>query len=305
VIELTRLRELDLAAASADGRASFVSAASGLVRTESAIYVVADDELHLGVFPTNGRAPGRLVRLFEGELPDPKPARKRLKPDLESLVLLPPFSAFAHGALLAVGSGSRPSRRRGAVIGIDAAGALSGAVHSVDLTPLLAPLGDEFAEVNIEGAAVAADELRLLQRGNRSDPINAVVRFALADVLAVLAGAFGVAMRPHGIERHELGAIDGVPLCFTDGAALADGSLVFSAIAEDTSDAYRDGTFIGAAIGVIGVDGQLRSIEPLARPQKIEGIHARQEGAHIELLLVSDADDADVPAALFSARIAA
>jgi hypothetical protein len=49
---------------------------------------------------------------------------------------------------------------------------------------------------------------------------------------------------PSGIDRYDLGHLDGVPLCFTDAAALPDGGMVFSAVAEDppiptTTDAAR------------------------------------------------------------------
>jgi hypothetical protein len=56
----------------------------------------------LGVFPATGSEPGRLIRLFDGELPDSKVDRKRQKPDLEALTLLPPGGNHPHGALLAL-----------------------------------------------------------------------------------------------------------------------------------------------------------------------------------------------------------
>ena len=49
-LSLQRLRELDLEAPSEPGRPAFVSAASGLVCVGNYLYVVADDELSLGVF---------------------------------------------------------------------------------------------------------------------------------------------------------------------------------------------------------------------------------------------------------------
>src|SRR5262245_52390116 len=89
MITLTKIRELDLAQDSTragDARTpSHLSAASGLACAGSTIYVVADDELHLGVFDAAGHAPGHLLRLFEGELPMAKAARKRQKPDLEAI----------------------------------------------------------------------------------------------------------------------------------------------------------------------------------------------------------------------------
>lgn len=214
MISPQRIRALDLVAAESPGRSAHLSAASGLVRAGKFLYVVADDELHLGVFDAAGAAAGSLLRLFDGELPESGSKRKKKKPDLEALTLLPPFAAFAHGALFALGSGSRI------------------AVHRVDL-----------------------------------------------------------------------GEIDGIALCFTDGAALPGGAMVFTAVAEDTDDGFFDGPCAGAALGMLGPDGNLRFLDRLDRPHKIEGVDAQVDGNAIRLLLVTDADDASVPAALYSASI--
>jgi hypothetical protein len=79
--------------------------------------------------------------------------------------------------------------------------------------------------------------------------------------------------------------------------------MVFCAVAEDTEDAYRDGPCIGAAIGIVSHDGQLLSMQQFDQPHKVEGISARQNGDILELLLVTDPDDAEIPAVLLSASI--
>src|SRR5688572_27047114 len=160
MIALTRIRDLDLSVPSAKGRPLHLSAASGLVFVKSFLYVVADDELHLGVFRTGENGPGHLIRLFDGALPEPRRERKKQKPDLEALALLPPHGSYPNGALLALGSGSRRNRRMGALVGLEADGSARTS-HSVDLSPLLAPLDGLFAELNIEGAVVSAGELLL------------------------------------------------------------------------------------------------------------------------------------------------
>ena len=88
MITLTKVRQLDLSATTS-GRPLHLSAASGLVCLNSFNYVVADDELHLGVFRANSSEPGHLIRLFEGELPACKADRKKQKADFEALTLLP------------------------------------------------------------------------------------------------------------------------------------------------------------------------------------------------------------------------
>ena len=235
--------------------------------------------------------------------PNSKKDRKKRKPDFEALTLLPAFGAYPHGALLALGSGSRRNRRMGALLGLDERGAVRGSPHVVDFSPLLAPLGEQFPALNIEGAVVSGGELRLFQRGNKRDAENAVIRFPLSALLDALDSGRAVAIKPSAINLFDLGRVDGVPFCFTDAAALPDGAMVFTAIAEDTDDPYDDGPCAGAAIGILDNDGHLRGLRRLERPCKVEGVDARVDGDVIRLLLVTDADDADIPAGLFSATI--
>jgi hypothetical protein len=300
-IALTLRRTLDLAIATGPGRQPHLSAASGLVRVGDFLYVVADDELHLGVFPVRGTAPGRMLRLFKGALPDAKKARKKRKPDLEALVLLPRSDAHTHGALLALGSGSKRNRRMGALLALDAQGAVRGQPVAIDATALLSPLEEEFAALNIEGAVVQGGALCLFQRANARDAENAIVRFKLAEVLAALTS--GRALAPVAIDRLDLGHIQGVPFGFTDAASLPGGDMIFTAVAEQTDDAYADGACPGAAIGLADRHGRLRWLRKLDRKAKVEGIAARARGDVLRLLLVTDADDAQIAAQLYAATI--
>jgi hypothetical protein len=93
-------------------------------------------------------------------------------------------------------------------------------------------------------------------------------------------------------------------LCFTDGAALPNGDIVFSAVAENTEDSYNDGPCMGSAVGILTKAGNLRSLHALDLPHKIEGIDAKMEGDSIRLLLVTDDDNASIPAGLYSASLA-
>lgn len=297
------LRRLTLTAA--QGAPDRLSAASGIVVAGEFLYVIADDELHLGVFDLGGQDDGRWLRLFAGELPEAAAERKALKPDLEALVRLPPFAGYPGGALLALPSGSRPNRQTGALLGLQASGALSGDPRAVDLSALYAPLLLRFPALNIEGAVIREGELVLLQRASGAHPDNALIGFALSRLLEVLSADEELRLPELAarVTKIDLGHIDGVPLGFTDAAVLPDGRLVFSAVAENVDDTYHDGPCVGAVIGVLGLDGQVQGLERLDPVLKIEGVDARQEGAVVRLLLVTDADDRAEPGVLLSASL--
>lgn len=302
---LLRLRELRLASAVSAGRPRHLSAASGLVRIGSYIYVIADDEHHLGVFSNDDhRCAGRLLRLRQGTLPLDKTTRKRRKPDFEALVALPPFSTYQHGALLALGSGSKPNRRGAVLLALNADGSTRGPPCPIGLTNWFMRLQREFREVNLEGAFIEGEHISLLQRGNKGSPRNARIRIALAPVLdAIAKGRALPAPKLVDVTDFRLGAFDGAPLCFTDGAALPAGGFVFTAVAEATEDSYADGDCVGAAIGIIDSDDQLRALWQLEPQLKVEGIEARLMGKGLELTVVTDADRASVPAQLLTVTL--
>jgi len=285
-------------AGSAPGRPAFLSAASGLVRTGDELCVVADDELHLGRFPLSSTRPGRLLRLLPGSLPAPAALRKRRKPDLEVLLRLPVCVEWPRGALLALGSGSLPRRSRGAWIALGSNGRVTGRPHPVDASPLYARLTSELGELNIEGGWVSGDSLFLLQRGNRGNARNAIIRLALQPLLSGIRNGQMAALPPRTLKHMALGHIDGVPLGFTDGTGLRDGRWLFTAVAEDTVNSYRDGACAGAVIGRADAHHRIQWQRQVDPPLKIEGIEASAAGNARRLLLVSDADDPALPAQL-------
>ncbi|WP_225592169.1 DUF6929 family protein [Pseudomonas sp. PDM15] len=267
-----------------------LSAASALVRVGERLYVVADDELHLGLFSLADEDPGRLVRLFEGELPAPKAERKAAKPDLEALALLPALPGHAQGALLALGSGSKANRQRAVLLGLEE-GALP---RQLDLAPLYQPLHEYFSDLNIEGGFLLGEEFLLLQRGNQGQATNAAVHYRWTELRDWLLGD-GPLPTPPIIHPVELGELGGVALGLTDGAALADGRWLFSAAAENTADSYYDGACLGAVIGLVERDGRVRRLAELEGRWKVEGIALDEAG---DLLLVTDADDPATAASL-------
>lgn len=303
MIHPTKIRELILATGTTDERPAHLAAASGLTRARNTLYVVADDEHHLGVFHAASEAPGDLVRLFDGDLPEKPKKRKAAKPDLETLMTLPPFAGYAHGAMLALGSGSKPNRETGIVLGLNSNGLINTQPRQVDLARLYAALRQEIDGLNIEGAVLSGEDVVLLQRGNKG-AANAIIRFALTPFLSDL----GADTPPHfrdafSLQTIDLGAVEGVPLCFTDGAALSDGTVLFTAVAEDTDNSVDDGACKGSVIGVLSAAGKILHIDRLSPGYKVEGIIAAPHASGLDARLVTDGDDASKPAWLLAAHL--
>lgn len=286
-LELTHVADLD------------VSAASGLVVTRDGLCVIADDELFLGMYDRSGRTLAH-VPLLAGALSERHGERKRHKPDLEALALLP------DGRLLALGSGSTASRMRAVVV----APADGFSVREVSLEPLYQRLATELPELNIEGAAVHRDALWLAQRGNGARAENALVKLSLSQVLRELEVSGRAArLSPAALAEIvpvSLGELDGVPLGLTDLASDPLHGLLFSAAAEGVASTYYDGPCLGSALGFIGERGQVHQRVRVhsEKPCKIEGIVVEQgAGEASRLWLVADPDDRSRPAPLFSASL--
>jgi len=290
-------RELTIDPASHPRGIGYVSAASGLVRVGDRYCVIADDEQHLAVFESGVAVPGRLVRLFDGDLPASPKRRKAAKADLEAIALLPPQPAWTHGAVLALGSGSRPRRERAVLIGIDESGCLTAPPRQIDLAPLYGILRARLGALNIEGVFAGGDAFILLQRGNQALP-NACIRYALDDFVRWCIDPQRSAPAPDSIEIMDLGNAQGVPLTFTDGASVGDGAWVFSAVAERTSDSYVDGGCVAAAVGLVGADRRLRFMRPIRPLWKIEGSDVQPSAGALRLTMTADADDPAVPSKL-------
>ncbi|MCC7516883.1 MAG: hypothetical protein IT470_06035 [Pseudomonadales bacterium] len=265
-----------------------VSAASGLVILGNTVYVVADDALHLGIYKLDDPHFAQYLRLREGDLPADKKARKNLKPDFEALAWLPPTPQYSHGALLAVGSGSKANRQRAVLVPLDAQGHVTSIIHTLDFAPLYAAL--QLDDCNIEGAVACGERLVLLQRGNNRHEKSALVILSGVDIRTRFSAS------QTEIIPVALPTINGVPLGFTDGVFLPNGNLLFSAVAEDTDDSYNDGVCLGAAIGEMTLQGEVLRCEMLAEPHKIEGLALSDDGA--QLYAVTDAADPNVMASL-------
>lgn len=241
-------------------------------------------------------------RRFEAEL-----GNKASKLDLEAAAVLP------DGRFLALGSGSTAARER--IVVMDP----SLQVRVIDAHALYAGLRAESAfagsELNLEGALVVGNTLRLLQRGNGAvrgelRPINAFGDFDLGAFLAWLDD--GKAPPPlRDVTQIELGHHGEAALSLTDAALLFSpepgtpleeaekAAWVVTACAEASPNTYDDGVVTASCVGVVHA-GRLAMVpvvdnDGLVLPVKIEGIEP-VPGQPGDFHVVIDADDAARPA---------
>ena len=185
---------------------------------------------------------------------------------------------------------------------LDPNGAVDDNPAHVDLAALYGPLRARLGDLNIEGLFISDGNFCLLQRGGRGAQVNAFVQFEWNEVARWIQGAKKVP-DIRSIDLFDLGKIDGVPLAFTDGAALQNGGWVFCAVSEDTPDSYTDGRCVGSAVGLVNAAGKLKHLEQITGAFKAEGIAVASEGTPLELLLVTDADDRLAAASLLSVTL--
>lgn len=291
-MQVRTVRTLLLEAPLSPGLPSHVAAASGLARAGEWLHVVPDDSLALVSFELEGERPGKAYPLFpDSALPVDEKERKRLKPDLESLAVVP----LRQGqGLLAVGSGSTSHRCRGVLQPLSQSGEVEGPPQVFALTPLYQSL--PFRELNVEGLAVVGGRLFLGQRGNSAEGVNALIELDLDQALDMIQQG-----RPWGPElvlderRMNLGEIQGVRLTLTDLAGWGERYLLFSAAAEDTANPYDDGKVIGSILGRYSlVDHQIHLVS-FNGAWKVEGVEPLRDG---RILMVTDGDDPESPALL-------
>ena len=104
------------------------------------------------------------------------------------------------------------------------------------------------------------------------------------------------------MQHFDLGALDGVPLGFTDGAARPDGSWLFSAAAEHSADSVADGPCSGSVVGEVSARGELVTMRRVAGTAKVEGIALQPDGPSI--CMVTDDDDPRAQRAVVAGHMA-
>ena len=290
-------------------RPAQVRAGSSIARVPGGIALVQDDANFIAIVQPDARrvhaiplpagAEGR--RQF-----DDRRGNKTHKLDLEACVAVDTDEGTI---LLAFGSGSTAARERVALVrGWESNDPRVTLIHAPRFYDTLRR-DHAFAgsELNVEGAVHLGDRLRLLGRGNGAPraevrPINATCDLEWPALLAHLRAADRTPPPvPANIITYELGTLGGLALSFTD-AASARGAVLYTAAAEDSPDATRDGRVAGSAIGIIDETGAVRWT-PLTETEgqpfdgKVEGL-VFSDRVDDELLVVVDADDPDAASEL-------
>jgi hypothetical protein len=292
-------------------RPAYVRSASGITRVAGAIALVQDDANFVAVVDAaTGLARAITLPAGEGGVRqfDDLRGNKRFKLDLESCVAVD--DEGGREMLLAFGSGSLPARER--IVLVRHVDSDNPDARVVDASPLYAGFHGttEFSgsELNVEGAAILGQTLRLFNRGNGAPrdglvPVNASCDLDLAALLAWLRDTSSTPPSLRDVVQYDLGAVDGVPLTVTDAAPLG-ASVLYAAAAEESPDATRDGPVAGCAIGIIAGDSarycEVEAIDGGPYRGKIEGILPLAPG---RLLAVVDPDDPRVPSTLLEIAI--
>lgn len=292
-----KVRELDLTA----GSGLFVSATGRG-------YVVADDLKQLYLFGLEDEVKTSWAPIFKGPISEDYLTRKKEKADLESLTFLEPNEKWKHGALLLVPSGSTEIRRTAALVQLTSSGEAMEEVLGIDFEDLYEKIAKKLgASLNIEGVITFRNTLRLFQRGNGLDGVNATIDLPLCKVVEAIQGGEKIKPKWIGkITRYDLGSLDGVPLSFSDAVTLADDLILFSASAEDSKDTVEDGMVKGSVLGLMDRAGAiLNTYRLLGTAVKVEGIWGKlsSDGKNIHVHMVTDADDPGAKSQLLEATI--
>lgn len=295
-------------------RPAHVRAASSLAWLGAWLVLVQDDANFIALVSPQ-TATVRAIALPRGagghrQFDDAR-GNKHHKLDLEACVVIESEGDFT---FLAFGSGS--GARRESIVMLEGALGDAPRVQVVEAGALYAALRAQPAfagsDMNVEGAMVHGDTLRLLARGNGAARDGEVARNASCDLdaralLAWLRAPNGAPPGPERIVQYDLGMLDGIALGFTDAAPHGQQAL-YTAAAEDSPDATRDGAVTGSVIGVMPLGGGPLRHVPLttasgdAFAEKVEGI-ARHPLDPRRAYLVIDSDDPARPSELCEAEL--
>lgn len=254
------------------------------------LYIAGDALAWLYQFDKNYNFLGRIPLSDDATI---EPLLKKVKPDWEAMSIVehPVYKP----QLMVIGSGSRaPQRDVAKLLNLD-----SNEVSTVAHWPLLYHniRQNTTVEMNMEGLAQVGTKLVLLNRGNTTGGnyivvVDALAAFQMPDVFHIIQSA------PHDI--------NGVKAGFTGAFYLPDtDTLIYTATAELSDNAYDDGLVVGSAIGYfknisarlavdsLTPDAQVTLTEDTGIMGKVESmaLNRKLDDTKYEFFAVTDNDD--------------
>lgn len=165
------------------------------------------------------------------------------------------------------------------------------------------------SELNIEGAIFYNNYIRLFNRGNGAAhenllPINATCELNWDEFEHYLENPNLQPSKIKNICQYELGELNALSLSFTD-ATVTENGIIFSATAEDSPDATKDGMVSGSVLGILEDTPrwiELRNLDGSLFTGKVEGVCIYKKSKN-RLYLVIDADNPILPCELCEVEI--
>ncbi|GFE71269.1 hypothetical protein [Chroococcus sp. FPU101] len=231
---------------------------------------------------------------------------KKFKLDLEACTTIPTTNG---DLLLAFGSGS--TSRREQILIVTEQEPNSFILKQASAFYQLLRDGTDFSgsELNIEGVIFYNNHIRLFNRGNGAIrgnlvPINATCELDWNEFNAYLQNINLQPPKIKNICQYDLGELNGLSLSFTDATATKNG-IIFSATAENSPDATKDGFVSGSVLGILEDTPrwiELRNLDGSLFTLKVEGVCLSKKSKN-RLYLVIDADNPILPCKLCEIEI--
>lgn len=289
-------------------RLPYVRAGSSLTCFREYIAVVQDNANFIALINlSTGRAQSLTLpagsdgdRIFDRDH-----ANADQKFDLEACVSIP---GVCESLLVAFGSGSQPERER--IVVVRWPDQAEPEVMLFDGAMFYAALRSQHAfsgsELNVEGVIYLGDDrIRLFERSNGAphdglDPVDATGDVSWSALWAYLHDPAQPPPQLENITQYQLGTLDGHPLNFSDAEAVGD-AILYSASAEASGGAGKDGTIAGSVLGVIHANEvrwtRLTTEDGSDFKEKIEGLSIGFDDRYHAYFVVDD--DKDEPSMLF------
>lgn len=269
-----------------------ISSASGLAVTGNTIWIIGDDAAYV-VKSTVGQADFNRIKLFEYASEDR--LVKATKFDFEACVVGDMAGAKY---LFVFGSGGlSPYREYLFALNLENTNQCYKRSMQNLYNAIRSSVGLSEKELNIEGAALAGENLVLFNRGK-----NFIIVLPWKKFSAFVFEEDAIDIPPFKIISIELPMVNGYQIGFSGACAMNDRELLFTATLEETNDPIADGAIKGSYIGLLNLQGddcanlisltQLKNKNNHFISDKLEGIEIiKIYGKNISAIACADNDD--------------